>query len=215
MRRATGVAVPEPAKKLGRPKVRSDEVQRDIILSHAMETFLDVGFIATRMDDLASICKISKRTLYRFFPSKLDLFAALVKEHRSSLVSFPPGLDHLALEDALLEVFQVELDPAQDFRRTLFVQRTLADARAIPELTDIMYSEGREEARRLLAEWLAARRTREPLGTGDPHHLATMLMDLVFGAIALKPPTPFPGPSGPDRKVYLQQCIRYFVKGIR
>jgi AcrR family transcriptional regulator len=174
-----------------------------------------MGFIATRMDDLASLCRISKRTLYRFFPSKLALFKALVQEHRGSMVAFPPGLDGLTLEAALREVFRVELDPAEDFRRTLFVQRTLADSRAVPELGDILHSEGGEQAKRLLAEWLAERRSREPMGAADPYHLATMLMDLVFGAIALKPATTSYWPGGSDRKSYLQECIRYFVNGVR
>jgi AcrR family transcriptional regulator len=215
MRRSANVVVLETAKKLGRPKVRSDEEQRDIILSRAMEIFLELGFVATRMDDLASSCKISKRTLYRFFPSKLDLFAALVNAHRSSMVDFPPGLDDLTLEAALLRVFRVELDPEDDFRRMLFVQRTLVDARIVPELGEILHNEGGQRAKRLLAEWLETRKCREQIGSGDPYHLATMLMDLVFGAIALKPATSSYWPGGSDRKTYLQDCIRYFVNGIK
>jgi TetR/AcrR family transcriptional regulator, mexJK operon transcriptional repressor len=215
MRRTADVVVLETAKKLGRPKVRSDEEQRDIILSRAMEMFLESGFIATRMDDLAGSCRISKRTLYRFFPSKLDLFAALVNAHRCSMVDFPPGLDELTLEAALLQVFRVELDPEEDFRRMLFVQRTLADARAVPELGDILHNEGGQRAKRLLAEWLAKRKCREQIGSGDPTHLAAMLMDLVFGAIAIKPVTTSYWPGGSDRKAYLKNCIRYFANGIR
>jgi AcrR family transcriptional regulator len=215
MRRAANVAVVETAKKLGRPKVRSDEEQRDIILSRAMETFLELGFIATRMDDLASICRISKRTLYRFFPSKLDLFTALVRVHRGSMVAFPPGLDSLTLEAALLQIFRVELDPAEDGRRMLFVQRTLADSRSVPELRDILHNEGGEESRQLLAEWLSARKCREPVGIGDPCHLAAMLMDLVFGALAFKPAAGSSWPGDAERKAYLRECIRHFVNGIR
>lgn len=215
MRRAADIVVLKTAKKLGRPKVRPDDEQRDIILSQAMEIFLEVGFVATRMDDLVSLCKISKRTLYRFFPSKLALFRALVQEHRGSMVAFPPGLDGLSLEAALLKVFRVELDPAEDFRRLLFVQRTLADARTVPELGDILQSEGGEQAKRLLAEWLKERKAREPIGAADPYHLATMLMDLVFGALALKSATTPYWPGGSDRKSYLRECIRFFVNGIR
>jgi len=215
MRRTADVVVLEPAKKLGRPKIRSDEEQYEIILSQAMEIFLESGFIATRMDDLASTCKISKRTLYRFFPSKLDLFTALVQAHRSSMVDFPPELDGLSLEAALLQVFRVELDPTEDFRRMLFVQRTLVDARLVPELGDILHNEGGEQAKLRLAEWLTARKCREQIGSGDPYHLAAMLMDLVFGAIALKPATNSYWPGGSDRKTYLQDCIRFFVNGIR
>lgn len=215
MRRMAEVAEIMPAKKLGRPKIRSDEEQREIILTQAMEAFLESGFIGTRMDDLASTCRISKRTLYRFFPSKLDLFAAMVQEHRGSMIDFPPDLDGLSLETALLRIFRVELDPAADSRRMLFVQRTLADARTLPELGEILHNEGGEQARRLLADWLAARKVREPIGTGDPYHLATMLIDLVFGSLALKPATNCGWPGGADRKAYLQDCIRYFVHGVQ
>ena len=215
MRRSAEIVDLDSVKKLGRPKVRPDDEQREIIVSSAMEIFLELGFIATRMDDVASLCKISKRTLYRFFPSKLELFRALVQRHRGSMVAFPPGLDGIGLEAALLKVFRVELDPTEDLQRTLFLQRAMTDARLIPELAQILHSDGSEQAKRLLAEWLAERKSREPIGTGDPQSLASMLMDLMFGAIALKPASDPYWPGGANRKTYLQECIRYFVNGIR
>lgn len=204
-----------PIKALGRPKVRSDEAQRDIVIRQAMDIFLDVGFSAMKMDDIAAECRISKRTLYRLFPSKLGLFGAMVERHRHSMLVFPPSLAALPLEAALAEIFRLDLDGDDDCRRMAFIHRALSEVRQVPELADILHVEGGEKARRRLAEWLAERSRSDALRLGDPASAASMLMDMVFGAIALKPAEISRWPGGVDRRAYLRECIRYFVNGIK
>jgi AcrR family transcriptional regulator len=205
----------ETPRRPGRPKVRPDEEQRRLILAMAMDVYLQQGFTASRMDDLANLCRISKRTLYRFFPSKLELFAALVREHRASMIDFPPGLDRLPLDEALCAIFRVDLDPVNDRRRVRFMERALSDARGVPALMDVLETEGGDPACRQLADWLAVRRTFDRITAGDSVRLATMLMDMAFGAMMHRPTVRPQLPGGHNRQVYLRECIRYFVNGIR
>lgn len=201
--------------KKGRPKVRSDQQQKEIIVEKAYDLFLKAGFAAMRMDDVAADCGISKRTLYRLFPSKLDLFRSLVEFHRQSMLAFPESLALMPLEEALAELFRIDLDPQSDFRRLAFVQRTSAEARQVPELGEILHSEGSEMSRRLLAEWLAERKAKDAMHIGDPSSAASILMDMVFGSISLKPADTAYWPGGADRKAYLRDCIHYFVNGVK
>src|SRR5690349_10794849 len=51
------------------------------ILSAALEAFVENGFAATRLDDIAERAGVSKGTLYLYFESKEALFKAVVREN--------------------------------------------------------------------------------------------------------------------------------------
>jgi AcrR family transcriptional regulator len=186
-----------------------------IIVTEATRLFLDTGFVATKMDRIAQACKISKRTLYRLFPSKLDLFRAMVERHRESLVTFPADADMLPMEAALLAIFHAGLDPAEDRRRVAFLEQALAEAKAVPELGVILRQAGGERARILLADWLGRRKQLGTANIGDPHSAASILMDMVYGALAPELVGTSPRAQGASRQDYLADCIRYFVNGIK
>jgi AcrR family transcriptional regulator len=57
------------------------------ILKHATEEFLEKGFFKTSMDQLASGMKISKKTIYKFYPSKTSLLEKVVSTFQESVKS--------------------------------------------------------------------------------------------------------------------------------
>lgn len=61
-------------------------VRRRQLLAAAQEIFVDRGYHAAAMDDIADRAGISKPVLYQHFPSKRDLYLALLKEHTDALV---------------------------------------------------------------------------------------------------------------------------------
>jgi AcrR family transcriptional regulator len=63
-----------PPKWTRKPKARPDEV-----LDAALDQFARNGFAATRMDDIAKAAGLSKAAIYLYFPSKEDVFKALVE----------------------------------------------------------------------------------------------------------------------------------------
>ena len=52
--------------------------RRTQVLSSALEVFVASGYHATGMDDIAERAGVSKPVLYQHFPSKLDLYLALL-----------------------------------------------------------------------------------------------------------------------------------------
>ncbi|GIK59734.1 MAG: TetR/AcrR family transcriptional regulator [Ignavibacteriota bacterium] len=49
------------------------------IIEHTEEKFFRDGFYKTTMDEIAAELKMSKKTIYKFFPSKEDLVKAIAK----------------------------------------------------------------------------------------------------------------------------------------
>jgi AcrR family transcriptional regulator len=206
---------PKPERQRGRPKVRSDCEQRRLIVVEATELFMKSGYVAMKMDDIAGECGVSKRTLYRLFPSKLDLFRSMVETHRHTMLAFPPMDAALPLDEALMQIFRVDLESEANHRRMHFIELTIREARQIPELGEILHQEGGEKSRADLANWFRERREMGLAKIGDPFFAASVLMDMVFGAVALKPGPDVHWPGGEKRRAYMRDCIRCFVNGIR
>ena len=71
----------EPHDPLGRPlkRTRRKEARPNEIVAAALAVFVDKGFAGARMDEIAKQAGVSKATLFVYFPSKDDLFKAVVR----------------------------------------------------------------------------------------------------------------------------------------
>lgn len=64
-------------------RTRRKEARPGEIANAALALFVRQGFQATRMEDIAREAGVSKGTVFRYFPSKNELFKAVVSEHIS------------------------------------------------------------------------------------------------------------------------------------
>ena len=53
--------------------------KKAVIVSAAKHLFFEQGYSATSMDQVAKTAGVTKQTVYRYFPSKLDLFKATME----------------------------------------------------------------------------------------------------------------------------------------
>lgn len=74
--------MPSPATEVPAPRwERRKESRPSELLAAALELFVERGYAATRLDDIASRAGVSKGTLYLYFANKEELFKALVREN--------------------------------------------------------------------------------------------------------------------------------------
>ncbi len=59
--------------------------EEEKIVAHSTNEFLEKGFYKTTMDQLASGMKISKKTIYKFFPSKNILLEKVVETFKNKI----------------------------------------------------------------------------------------------------------------------------------
>jgi AcrR family transcriptional regulator len=59
---------------------RRKDARPQELLAAALELFVDRGFAATRLEDVARAAGVSKGTLYLYFENKQDLFKAVVRD---------------------------------------------------------------------------------------------------------------------------------------
>jgi AcrR family transcriptional regulator len=74
-----------PIKKaLHAKRERRKEARPGELLEAALDLFVEKGFTATRVEEVAARAGVSKGTLFLYFPSKEELFKAVVRQNISS-----------------------------------------------------------------------------------------------------------------------------------
>ena len=66
---------------------RRKEARPHELLEAALELFVEKGFAGTRSEEVAARAGVSKGTLYLYFPSKEELFKAVVRSNLSTLIA--------------------------------------------------------------------------------------------------------------------------------
>ena len=65
------------------PRQRRKDARPQELLDAALALFVEKGFAATRSEEVAARAGVAKGTLYRYYPSKEELFKAMVRENLS------------------------------------------------------------------------------------------------------------------------------------
>ena len=69
-----------PARKLGRPRDADSVETRARLLAAARKCFGENGFERTTNAQIAEVAGLTSAAIYHYFPSKIDLYAAVFEE---------------------------------------------------------------------------------------------------------------------------------------
>ncbi|WP_386678984.1 TetR/AcrR family transcriptional regulator [Loktanella sp. R86503] len=82
----TGKAASKPRRpRTPRHAAGENPDKRAAIIQGAAQVFMQMGFDAASVSDICTAAGVSKSTLYVYFPSKEDLFEALVENRREAM----------------------------------------------------------------------------------------------------------------------------------
>lgn len=74
------IAAMRPLKKIPASRQRRKDARPSELLAAALDLFVEKGFAATRLEDVATRAGVSKGTLYLYFDSKAALLKAVVED---------------------------------------------------------------------------------------------------------------------------------------
>ncbi|HEY3815392.1 MAG TPA: TetR/AcrR family transcriptional regulator [Caulobacteraceae bacterium] len=153
----------------------------------ALEVFAAHGFAAAKLEDIAALAGLSKAALYLYFPTKLDLFNAVVSARAA------PNLDAIAaaleaepvafadLATRLLTGIAVVLEQPQ---LRAMARMVIAESRNFPELARLWHDRVVARALTLFTRIIADGQTRGEVRPGDPRLMAmSMVGPMMMGAI--------------------------------
>ncbi|MBW6400668.1 TetR/AcrR family transcriptional regulator [Roseomonas sp. HJA6] len=165
------------------PRRRLGEADRFRLLREAAETvFLRDGYATARMDDVAQLAGMSKRTLYQHFASKAELFRAVMEDclcpfALDSSLDDEPDLA-LALRSMLVALTRHLFNP----RQVAIFRLIIGEVKRSPELADAFNQAGPAKGAGALERRLAAEMAKGRLSLADPTEAARMLFGMAIGA---------------------------------
>jgi AcrR family transcriptional regulator len=109
----------EPAASAGVPGLRERKRQqtRERLTRAAMALFLERGFEATTLDDIAAAADISRRSFFHYFASKEDVVFAWHEETTAALIAAvearPAGESMLTAAENAISAMAGQLEPGE------------------------------------------------------------------------------------------------------
>ncbi|MBT9384099.1 TetR/AcrR family transcriptional regulator [Pseudooceanicola sp. CBS1P-1] len=163
-----------------------DAVQRrrgrkyDQVLEGARKVFLQDGFDGACVDDIAREAKVSKATLYSYFPDKRLLFIEVARlecrrQASEALTTVPVDLP----APALLEIAATRMVDYFCSPMALAIFRICTtEADRFPDLALEFYESGPEMAHRLLSDFLRTAAVTGEMAIADPDMAAHQFVEL-------------------------------------
>jgi AcrR family transcriptional regulator len=116
------------------------------LLAVAKRTFGEKGFAATTMDDIAGAAGMSKKTLYKLFDSKSDLFRAMLTDNLQRFqfgVASRPGIPVIdELREAMCFIADVVFSPDEIALHRLIVAERKQSPALAGIFTDVIFKSG-------------------------------------------------------------------------
>jgi len=144
-----------PEKKPQPRWERRKDARPDEIIAAALDLFVERGFAATKLDEVATRAGVSKGTLYLYFANKEELFKAVVREGLvSQLVEarLMIGSCHGGSGDLLELVMHGWWEKIGSTRISGIPKLVLSEARNFPEIANFYVSEVVHPGQQVMAD---------------------------------------------------------------
>jgi TetR/AcrR family transcriptional regulator, mexJK operon transcriptional repressor len=201
------------------PRARA---KRDQILSGARRVFLRDGFAAASTDAIAVEARVSKRTLYAYYPSKEELFADVMRKLTienpqtralESIEEMSPGSEEELRRDLLELAEKIVLTMMQPDYLAL-LRTTIADTHRFPQLGGLFRATVPERAMRSFAIFIERGRKRGVVGPGVDGSTAARMFVGPLLTYAVLDGLLAGGPPRPPAQEKIEEIVDLYMKAI-
>lgn len=196
---------------------RRKEARPSEIINAAMDVFVENGFAAANLDDIAKRAGIAKGTLYRYFDTKEDLFRAAARQAMTG------NLDAMAVATqneqgplkALLPLLLARATGKMgDSRVPAFARMVISESRAFPDLARIWHDDVAERVLDLVSGFIARAQARGEVRAGDPRLFAFSIMGPMVAATLFRDIFGSFSPNVPDMNALAAQHAETVLNGL-
>jgi len=209
--------VPQEARQEGRPlRTRLDDERLGQLLDIAAEVFISEGFAAASTNEIARRANSSKTTFYSRFPTKEQLFLAVLErrmnaifhEVSQSLPDYPP------IEETLCNFGLALIELALTKDQIALVRVVSMESARFPALGKLFFELGPKRGEETLGAYFTQQIRKGRLAPEDPRLMAQHFMSLITGGpvrwfvLGLNPD---PLPKS-DTQKHLSAAIQVFLR---
>lgn len=187
------------------------------IISAAMDEFVEKGFAATKLSDVAKRAGIVKGTLYRYFDTKELLFVAVVQH---ALTANLTAIEQTAaaFDGELSELIPMLLNRAAnrmgDVRIPAILRMVLSESRAFPDLARIWHDEVIARVMGILTDLIAKAQDRGAVKVCDPKLLVMSIMGPMMMSLLFHEVFGSDSPYAPNLEKLAAQHSEIILEGI-
>lgn len=162
--------------------------KRDDILNTAGRLFLENGFQAVSMDQIAAAVPVSKPTLYAHFKDKKDLFLACIEGRCAKAMSFlQDDIDHgVNVEQTLIAFGNHFLELLLSKQALQFHRLVVGESETFPEMAELFYETGPKKMHDLLEKYLREADKQGKLKIRDASLSAEIFIAMLKGKTHLR-----------------------------
>lgn len=197
---------------------RRKEARPSELTAAALELFVEKGFAATRLDEVAARAGVSKGTLYLYFESKEDLFKAVIREgllpllaEGEELMASMPGSASDLFKAIVLRWWEIVGEgPIGGIPKLIF-----AEARNFPEIARFYADEVIERGKRLFVAVFQRGIDSGEFRPFDPNTLVHLVISPLIMRVIWKHSLDCCGVSNVPIDAYLREYLELTLRGLR
>lgn len=196
---------------------RRKEARPAEIIEAAMDVFVEHGFAAAKLDDVAKRAGIAKGTLYRYYDTKEDLFRAVVQHAvAANLQAIEEAAK--AFQGSLSELVPILLMRAAervgDSRVPALARLVIGESRVFPDLARIWHDNVVARLLTLLTGLIAQAQARGEARAGDPKAYAFSIVGPMVMALLFHEVFGSDSPHAPNLPALATQHAETVLRGI-
>lgn len=187
------------------------------LIAAALALFIERGYAATRLDDVAQRAGVAKGTVYLYFKDKRALFDGVMRDailpelHRTELHAEQHSG---ATEDVLRDILDAWLTLLDDPRFSRLPKLMITDADRFPELSIAFHDIVISRARRLLERILWRGVERREFNIEDVEATVEVLLSTLWMPALAKHSAGFQVGGEPSLRAYADALIALVLGGI-
>lgn len=170
-------------------RTQRQAAKREQIARAARKLFLDLGYAGTSMDAVSAGAKVSKQTLYAYFPAKVDLLQEILVHELTGISAGTiaiPALDTVAeLRSVLLRFAQHLTDSLLNPDAMAVIRLVLGEAFRIPEVRETVRDAVPVRALHAIVAIVADADDLGLITAPDPELAARMLLGPIMTYVAI------------------------------
>ena len=197
---------------------RRKEARPQELTAAALELFVEKGFAATRLDEIAARAGVSKGTLYLYFDSKEELFKAVIREgllpllaEGEELMASMPGPASELFRAIVLRWWEIVGEgPIGGIPKLIF-----AEARNFPEIARFYADEVIERGKRLFVAVFRRGIDSGEFRPFDPQALVHIVISPLIMRVIWKHALDCCGVTSVPLDDYLREYLELTLRGLR
>jgi TetR/AcrR family transcriptional regulator, mexJK operon transcriptional repressor len=184
-----------------------------LILQAARDLFLERGYSATSMDNVANAAGVSKATVYALFGSKDELFAAMV-EREGENQTIALSRDPKAAVDDVLHTFGRAAAELLVSESVVGIHRIVAsETSRSPDVGRLFYANGPDHLIEDLAGYLGLAMKRGDLRSAPPRLAAAQFLQIIVADLQFRALMGLGRPSPRTRNAAASSGVDVFLRG--